>query len=90
MLMTIVGVAPVNGTKKDGTPYYSLTLYGTYKNAKIVGEKTDFATVYGDSPFYPQFTSYFANPEKLIGMTLMLDRDKRGYVENVELLQMSK
>ena len=87
MKMLIVGVEPKRGTTKDGKEYCSVVLNGTYESPTCYGCAVESVTIYGDKTYYDKIRPYEKKPVDLINKTLFVDRNRRGYIDDIEILE---
>lgn len=91
MIAKIIGIEPVNYvSKKTGKEVNGITLYFTYNSGNVWGDKCGDVYVGCDKPDFEQFKPYVDEPKKLLGLTAELDRNDRGYVETLKLLDKPK
>lgn len=92
MKMLIIGVScrPYKD-KKTGEDCNSLILYGAKNNANCYGKATEDIFIAGSSPLYGTVLKAVNGiPSELIGYFIDVDRNNKGYIENVELLEHSE
>lgn len=68
------------GTKK------MLTLYTVGNSIKAHGKLTEEIIVNEDLPLYGLIINNFDEVNDIVGFMIEIDRDRRGYIENFEIL----
>lgn len=72
--------------KYTGDPKKMLTLYCVGNSIKAHGKLTEEIILNEDSPLYGMIANNFNEVTDIVGYMVDIDRDKRGYIENFELL----
>ncbi len=76
--------------KKTGEDCSCLNLYVAKNNANCYGKATEDIFVAGSSPLYSNILGAVKGiPSELVGYFIDVDRNNKGYVENIELLEHS-
>ena len=66
-----------------------LTLYCVGNSIKAHGKLTEEIIVNEDLPLYEMIFNSFDKASEIVGFMVEIDRDKRGYIENFEILEKS-
>ena len=86
----IIGSSLVNYKDKyTGDLKKMITLYCVGNSIKAHGKLTEEIIVNEDLPLYGLITNNFKEVSDIVGYMVDIDRDKRGYIENFEILEKS-
>lgn len=66
-----------------------LTLHCAGNSIKVYGKLTEEIIINEDSLLYEKILSSFGKASDMVGYMVEIDRDKKGYIENFEIIEKS-
>jgi thiamine kinase-like enzyme len=75
--------------KASGVLKKMLSLHCAGNSLKVFGKTTEEIIINEDSPLYEMIFNSFDKASEMVGFMVEIDRDKKGYIENFEILEKS-
>lgn len=76
--------------KKTGDSKSMLSLHSVRNTAKVFGKAVEEIVISDDSPLFDSIFDCVPSSDELVGYVVDVDRDKRGFIENLEVLDKSE
>lgn len=87
MKAIITGVKKYDFPNKEGGRVKGFELHLHYKTANVIGTACAITSVTNSKPdMYQPFDTYFENPDALEGKEVNFDRDEKGKISDITLL----
>lgn len=76
--------------KTTGDLKKMLSLHCVGNTTSVFGKTTEEIIINQDSPLYETIFNSFEKASEMIGFTVEIDRDRRGFIDNFEVLEKSE